>query len=87
MEVLVFLVSDGVELRLDGASNLSHVRPIRPLSKLIESFVENGGAPAACGSRFQYRGMKQEHNLRKLQGSGVSTLAARLASGATTVSL
>jgi predicted peroxiredoxin len=87
MDVLVFLVSDGVELCREGASDLAHVTPFRPLSELMEDFAEKGGTIAVCGSCFQYRGMKQEHNLPKVQISGVTTLAAWLAAGATTVSL
>jgi len=87
MEVLVFLVSDGVELSRDGASDRANFQPFAPLSSLIESFVANGGALAACGSCFQYHGLKPDQILPKAQLAGVATLATWLAAGAATVSL
>ena len=87
MEVLVFLLSDGVELCRDGAADQAHIRPFRPLGELIETFVASGGVLAACGSCLQYRGMQLEHNHTGVQVAGVAMLANWLAAGAQTVSL
>jgi predicted peroxiredoxin len=87
MDVLVFLVSDGVELGREGASDLAHIRPFRPLGELIDAFVKAGGVVAACGSCLQYRGMTAEHNAPGVQVAGVATLTSWLAAGAAAVSL
>ena len=87
MEVLVFLVSDGVELYRDGAADLAHFTPFRPLGELVESFVKAGGVLAACGSCLQYRGMNEDQNAPGAQVGGVTTLVAWLQAGAATISL
>jgi uncharacterized protein len=87
MEVLVFLVSDGVELCREGAADQAHTRPFQPLEALMDTFIANGGILAACGSCFQYRGMSPDHNAHGVEVSGVGLLAKWLAQGATTVSL
>lgn len=87
MEVLVFLVSDGVELCREGAADLSHSTPFRPLGELVEGFVEAGGILVACGSCFQFRGMKSDQTVPGAQVAGVATLVAWLQAGAATISL
>ena len=85
MDVAVFLSSDGVDLAREGACDLTHVRPFRPLVELIEELAKNGGTLLACGSCFQFRGMDQSHIVPKLQVSGVAALASWLAGGAQTI--
>jgi predicted peroxiredoxin len=87
MEVLVFLVSDGVELCREGAADLSHFTPFRPLGELVESFIQGGGVFVACGSCFQFRGMKEDQNAPGAQVAGVTTLVSWLKAGAATISL
>jgi predicted peroxiredoxin len=87
MEVLVFLASDGVGLAREGAADLAHIRPFKPLSELIDAFVEAGGAVVACGSCLQYRGISPDRMEPKIEVSGVATLVSWLAAGATAVSL
>lgn len=85
MDVAVFLTSDAVDLSRDGAADLAHVRPFRPLGELIEEFVKQGGTLLACGSCVQFRGLDQSHLVHGLQVAGVATLASWLSAGAQTI--
>jgi predicted peroxiredoxin len=87
MEVLVFMVSDGVELVRDGAAEMAYFPPFRPLGALIDAFTESGGNFVACGSCCQYRGMKPQGNAEGALVAGVATLISWLESGATVISL
>jgi predicted peroxiredoxin len=87
MDVLVFLVSDGVELVRDSVAEMAHFPPFLSLGQLIDTFIESGGNFVACGSCFQYRGLKQEANVEGAVVAGVATLIRWLESNATVISL
>jgi uncharacterized protein len=87
MEVAVFLVSDGVELTREGAADMAHVKPFRPLEEMIHSFVENGGTLIACGSCYQNRNLRQEENAPGVRVTGIGELVNWIAAGAATVCL
>jgi tRNA 2-thiouridine synthesizing protein D len=87
MQALVFLVSDGVEIGRSGAADKAQFEPFRPLADLIDSFIENGGVFAACGSCCQYRGMTNDLSQQTAQVSGVATLIQWLEEGATAITL
>ncbi|MDF1837238.1 MAG: DsrE family protein [Planctomycetota bacterium] len=59
-QVGMFLSSNGVELGRDKACELTVVRPFRPLTALIEAFVENGGVLWTCAPCFKHRGLNVE---------------------------
>ena len=66
MEVRVFLYSDGVELSLTGASDMSEdIDSVKPLGELIESFIQNGGVLRYCASCFHHRGFEPRHTIAK----------------------
>jgi len=87
MQVGVFLTSDGVELSRDGACDLTHVKPFKPLAELIDTFVAKGGVVWSCSPCFQHRGLKPEETVDKVMVSGAGPLLDWIAEGAATLSL
>jgi predicted peroxiredoxin len=87
MEVLVFLLSDGVDLVRAGAADHAHFTPFKPLAELVESFTRAGGTFVACGSCVQYRGLATQAVAEGAQAAGVATLISWLQAGATAISL
>ena len=87
MDVGVFLTSDGVELSRDGSCELTHVKPFKALSELIEGFVEKGGIVWSCAPCFQHRGLKTEETVHNVIVTGAGPLIEWLADGAASLSL
>ncbi len=87
MQVAVFLTSDAVELAHDGAADLTHVKPFKPISELIDGFVEKGGLVWTCSPCFQHRGLKPEENVHGVVVTGAGPLVEWLAAGAASISL
>ncbi|MCH9646853.1 MAG: DsrE family protein [Deltaproteobacteria bacterium] len=86
-EVGIFLASDGVELSRDGACDYTAIKPFKPASELVESFVSNGGVLWACSPCFQHRGMKEEETVEGAIVTGAGPMLQWIAEGATTLSL
>lgn len=86
MEVAVFVTSDGVDLARSGSAETAHFRPFKPLSDLVDSFVDNGGKLLACGSCWQHRGMKDLPVAEGATVAGVGSVVEWLAAGAATLS-
>lgn len=86
MKVAVFATSDGVDLARVGAAEAAHFKPFKPLSELVDSFVENGGTLLACGSCWQHRGLKEADAAEGVTVSGVGSVVEWIAAGATTLS-
>jgi predicted peroxiredoxin len=87
MEVAVFLTSDGVDLSREGAADQSHTQPFLPLAELIAKFAAAGGVILACGSCFQFRGLKAEWTIPHVRVAGVTALVEWLAAGAVTLTV
>ena len=86
-EVAIFLTSDGVELSRDGAADLTHVKPFKPIHELIDGFVENGGTLWSCAPCFQHRGLRTEETVDKCTVTGAGPLLEWVQSGAQVISL
>ncbi|MEO0600233.1 MAG: DsrE family protein [Myxococcota bacterium] len=86
-EVAIFLTADGVDLARQGASDLAHVRPFKPLDDLIEQFTGQGGIVWACSPCFQNRGHRVEDNLAGVTVTGAGPMLEWLDQGASTVCL
>lgn len=86
-EVAIFLTSDGVELSRDRATELTHVKPFKPIHQLIESFTEAGGVLWACGPCFEHRGLRAEENVDKCVVTGAGPMLEWVQSGARVISL
>jgi predicted peroxiredoxin len=87
MEVAVFLTSNAVELSRDGACEMTHVKPFKPLVDLIEGFLEKGGIVWACTPCFQHRGLAEEKLQEKVIVTGAGPLLEWVQAGAATLSL
>lgn len=87
MQVDVFLTSDGVEPSRDGACDLTHVKPFKSLTELIEAFVAKGGVVWSRAPCFQPPVLKQEETVDKAIVIGAGPLLDWIAEGAATLSL
>lgn len=85
MDVTVFVTSDGVDLARAGSAETAQFSPFKPLSELVDSFVENGGKLLACGSCWNHRGMKDLPVAEGMTIAGVASVVELLAAGATTL--
>ena len=84
-EVGIFLTADGVDLARDGASDLAHVRPFRPLVELLEDFESKGGVVWACSPCFQNRGHDAGDNYANVVVSGAGPMLEWIDAGASTL--
>lgn len=87
MQVGVFLTSDGVELGRQDSTELTLVRPFKPLRELVEGFLEKGGLVWSCSPCFQHRGLKPEENHEKVIVTGAGPMLEWVADGAATISV
>jgi predicted peroxiredoxin len=86
-QVAVFLTSDGVELCRDGACDLTHVQPFKPLGELIDGFVHKGGVLWSCAPCFQHRGLKSEETVERTIVTGAGPMLEWVGQGASVISL
>ncbi len=87
MQVAVFLTSNAVELSREGSSELTHVKPFKPLAELIDGFVEKGGIVWSCTPCFQHRGLAAEKVREKIIVTGAGPLLEWVQAGASTLCL
>ncbi len=87
MEVGIFLTSDGVEMSREGGCDYTTVKPFKPASELIESFLTNGGVMWACAPCFQHRGMKDDETVEGAIVIGAGPMLEWIADGASTLCL
>lgn len=85
MDVAIFLTSDGVELSVDGATDMTHVQPFKRLEELIDGFLENGGTMWSCTPCFKHRGLKEEDTHDKVIVTGAGPMLEWIANGASTL--
>lgn len=85
MDVAVFLTANGVELSIDGATDLTHVAPFKRLEELIDAFLDAGGTMWACTPCFKHRGLKEEETHEKAIVTGAGPMLEWVASGASTL--
>ena len=86
-DVGIFLTSDGVELSRHGGSDLTHVKPFKPIHELIDAFIENGGTLWSCAPCFQHRGLRVEETVDKCTVTGAGPMLQWVRSGAQVISL
>ncbi len=87
MQVAIFLTTNGVENARDGAADLAHHKPFKPLDELIEGFLGKGGVVWACSPCYQARALKQEENYEKVLVTGAGPLVEWVQNGASTICL
>ncbi len=87
MEVAIFLTSDGVELSRDNGCEFTAVRPFKPISELIEGFVDNGGVLWTCAPCFKHRGLEPQETVDGNIVTGAGPMLEWIATGASTLCL
>ena len=75
------------ELSRDGAADLTHVKPFKPIHELIDGFVEKGGVLWSCAPCFQHRGLRTEETVDKSLVVGAGPMLEWVAAGARVISL
>lgn len=86
LQVSIFLTSAGVDIVRRGAADLTHVKPLEPLSDMLRDFVARGGALWACTPCVKSRGYVQENLLDGVVITGASVMHELIKRGAATMS-
>ncbi len=86
LSVDVFLTSGGVDLVRKRAADGTHVKPLEPLSDLIQDLMARGGTIYACTPCVKSRGYEQEDLLDGVIITGASVLHNAIKEGASTLS-
>jgi predicted peroxiredoxin len=86
LKVSIFLTSAGVDIVRRGATDLTHVKPLEPLSDMLRDFLARGGALWACTPCVKSRGYVQENLLDGVVITGASMMHELIKRGAATLS-
>jgi predicted peroxiredoxin len=86
LEVSVFLTSTGIDLVRKRGQTMTQVAPLDPLAKLIDDFMQRGGAVWACTPCVVSRGYQQPDLLDGVVITGASLVHAEIKAGAATLS-
>ena len=86
LQVSIFLTSAGVDIVRRGAADLTHVKPLEPLSDMLRDFLARGGALWACTPCVKSRGYVQENLLDGVVITGASMMHELIKRGAATLS-
>ncbi|NKJ40003.1 DsrE family protein [Rhizobium sp. SG570] len=86
LEVSVFLTSTGIDLVRKRGQTMTQVAPLDPLAKLIDDFMQRGGAVWACAPCVVSRGYQQPDLLDGVVITGASLVHAEIKAGAATLS-
>lgn len=86
LEVSIFLTSTGIDLVRKRGQAMTQVAPLDPLARLIEDFMQRGGAVWACTPCVASRGYRQEDLLDGVVITGASLMHAEIKAGAATLS-
>lgn len=86
LKVSIFLTSAAIDLVRRRGQAMTHVPPLEPLLKLIESFQSRGGVIWACTPCVQSRGYEQADLLDGVVVTGASVMHAEIKEGAATLS-
>lgn len=86
-DTMVFLSTDGVWAAVKGeAAKVVEGGPFKPLSELMENFMEAGGRVVACAPCCKKRGIEQDHLFDNVEIAGGAVLVEWLSNGAANVS-
>ncbi|MDQ0395043.1 DsrE family protein [Labrys monachus] len=86
LQVSIFLTSTGIDLVRKRGQAMTQVAPLDPLAKLIEDFMQRGGAVWACTPCVTSRGYQQEDLLDGVVITGASLMHGEIKAGAATLS-
>lgn len=86
MQVCVFLTSAAVDVVRRKGHGMTHVAPLDPLAKLIESFIARGGEIWACPPCVTARGYQAEDFIDGVEVQGASAVFEQIKAGAATLS-
>lgn len=87
LDVLVFLVSSGVDWARRGAADLAHPNPLDPSMKdLVGNFMSGGGTIQVCPPCAKVRGYGEEHLIDAVVLAGAPAMLEWVTQGASTLS-
>lgn len=86
LKVSIFLTSTAIDIVRRNAQTMTHVPPLDPLARLIDSFQARGGVIWACTPCVVSRGYRQEDLLDGVIITGASVMHAEIMAGAATLS-
>lgn len=86
LRVSIFLTSSGVDLVRKRALDTTHVKPLEPLSDLVNDFLNRGGNLWACTPCVKSRGYEQKDLLDGVEIVGASKMHELIKKGAATLS-
>jgi predicted peroxiredoxin len=86
LKVAVFLTSAGVDIVRKKSSDMTHVKPLDPLTDLVRDFVARGGALYACTPCVKARGYEQSDFVEGVTIAGSSVIHERFLRGAASLS-
>ncbi|WP_337269718.1 DsrE family protein [Oryzifoliimicrobium ureilyticus] len=86
LDVSLFLTSTGIDLLRKRGQTMTQVAPLDPLAKLIDDFMQGGGAVWACTPCVTSRGYEQSDLLDGVIITGASLMHAAIKEGAATLS-
>lgn len=86
LDVSIFLTSTGIDLVRKRGQTMTQVAPLDPLAKLIDEFMQRGGAVWACTPCVASRGYEQADLLDGVIVTGASLMHAEVKDGAATLS-
>lgn len=87
LEVMVFLVSSGVDWVRRGAAEVAQLNPLDPpLSEMIDNFLASGGRIVVCPPCAKVRGYTEKDLLEGVSLEGSGAMHALIKQGAATLS-
>jgi predicted peroxiredoxin len=86
LKVAIFLTSGAVDIVRKKSSDMTHVKPLDPLTDMVRDFVERGGALYACTPCVKARGYEQADLVEGVTIAGSSVMHERFKRGAASLS-
>ena len=87
LEVMMFLVSSGVDWVRKGAAEVAQLNPLDPpLSEMIDNFMASGGEIVVCPPCAQVRGYTPNELIDGVSLAGSGAMHALIKKGAATLS-
>lgn len=87
LEVMIFLVSSGVDWVRKGAAEVAQLNPLDPpISEMIDNFVTSGGKIVVCPPCAQVRGYTPDELISGVSITGSGAMHEFIKEGAVTLS-
>lgn len=86
LRVSIFLTSSGVDLVRKRALETTQVKPLEPLTELVNDFINRGGTLWACTPCVTSRGYQQDDLLDGVEITGAAQMHELIKNGAATLS-